>query len=81
LPGYAQSLSEITDPDVIAKSGARFHPIVLKSYNPTDAVAGTVFTITPAEPAAADAYEVSDYQRVCVRLKSGIQAWVYVNPR
>jgi len=28
---------------------------------------------------AADAYEVSDYQRVSVRLASGLDAWVYVS--
>jgi len=31
-----------------------------------------------AELAQADAYEVSDYQRVLAPLASGAQAWVYV---
>jgi len=44
-------------------------------------VAGTVFEITPAELAAADAYEVSDYARVAVKLKSGVEAWVYVRAK
>jgi gamma-glutamyl AIG2-like cyclotransferase len=78
LPGYRQSLVEITDPAVLATSGARFHPIVEPSSNPADEVAGTVFQVTPAELIAADAYEVSDYARVSVRLKSGLEAWVYV---
>ena len=39
---------------------------------------GTVFEITAQELAAADKYEVSDYKRVSVTLKSGLQAWVYV---
>ena len=43
-----------------------------------DEVAGKVFQITAAELAAADAYEVSDYKRIEVALKSGISAWVYV---
>ena len=30
------------------------------------------------ELAAADTYEVSDYRRVAVRLKSGLEAFVYV---
>lgn len=33
LPGYAQTLVEITDPDVIAKSSQRFHPIVTETGN------------------------------------------------
>ena len=76
--GYAQSLVEITDPDVIRTSGSRFHPIVAPSSDPGAAVEGTVFRITEAELAAADAYEVDDYKRVKVRLRSGIEAWVYV---
>jgi gamma-glutamylcyclotransferase (GGCT)/AIG2-like uncharacterized protein YtfP len=78
LPAYRLSQLEITDPDVLAKSEARFHPIAEPSDNLRDEVAGTVFQITPAELAAADAYEVSDYARVAVRLKSGAEAWVYV---
>ena len=53
-------------------------PIVVASDNPADEISGKVFEITQAELAAADAYEVSDYKRVLVRLKSGIDAWVYV---
>jgi hypothetical protein len=78
LPGYWQALIEITDPEVIQKSGKRFHPIVMPSDNPTDEVTGKVFAITQAELAAADAYEVSDYKRILVRLKSGVEAWVYI---
>ncbi|TKC91861.1 hypothetical protein FAZ69_05060 [Trinickia terrae] len=36
-----------------------------------------VFEITPEELEAADRYEVADYQRVRVRPKSGVDAWVY----
>jgi gamma-glutamylcyclotransferase (GGCT)/AIG2-like uncharacterized protein YtfP len=78
LPGYRRSMIEITDPDVIAKSGAKFHPIVIASDDSADAIAGKVFEITPEELAAADSYEVSDYKRILVRLKSGVDAWVYV---
>lgn len=76
--GYTTSLIEITDPDVLAASKERFHPIVVPSTDPDAQVQGMVFTITPAELRAADEYEVSDYRRVPVRLKSGIDAWVYV---
>ena len=63
---------------MLAKSGKRFHPIVMLSNDPADRVAGTVFSITLAELAAADAYEVIDYERVAVTLASGAGAWVYV---
>ena len=78
LIGFKQTLLEITDPEVLKISGERFHPIVVASSDPTDTVAGTVFWITPDELAAADRYEVSDYQRVEAKLASGGWAWVYV---
>lgn len=78
MPGYRQSMLEITDPEVVRTSGKRFHPVVSASGDPRDEVPGTLFEITPAELAAADAYEVSDYKRIAVRLKSGTEAWVYV---
>lgn len=78
MPGYRTSLLEITDPAVLATSGERFHPIVEPSDEAGDEVAGMVFQISEAELLAADAYEVSDYARTRVRLKSGIDAWVYV---
>jgi hypothetical protein len=78
MPGYCRTMVEITDPEVLRKSGERFHPIVAPSTDPADEVAGKVFRITAAELAAADAYEVSDYKRVAVRLRSGKQAWVYI---
>lgn len=78
LPGYQRAMLRITDPQVIATSGADHHPVVSASDNPADQVAGTVFLITAEELAAADTYEVSDYQRISVRLASGLEAWVYV---
>ena len=69
---------EITDPDVLAKSGERFHPIVKRSSNREDRVAGMVFTLTQDELRAADAYEVDDYERVEAELASGLRVWVYV---
>jgi hypothetical protein len=78
LPGFTRSLVEITDPHVLAASGERFHPIVVRTDNPGDAVDGMVFELTTAELAAADDYEVEDYRRVAVTLASGMEAWVYV---
>lgn len=78
MPGYSQAMIEITDLEVVRKSGQKFHPIVTATGNPVDEVSGKVFRVTVAELAAADGYEVSEYKRVRVRLKSGNDAWVYV---
>lgn len=78
LAGYATSTVEITDPAVIATSGKSRHSIVRHTGRAADQVDGTVFRITQAELAAADAYEVSDYKRIAVRLASGLEAFVYV---
>ncbi len=78
LLSFKKTLLEITDPEVLKISGERFHPIVVRSADPADTVDGAVFWITPEELAAADAYEVSDYQRVEANLASGGKAWVYV---
>jgi hypothetical protein len=78
LIGFNRTIVEITDPDVLAKSGERLHPIVTRSGNADHRVEGAVFAITPEELAAADAYEVSDYERVEAELASGLRAWVYV---
>jgi gamma-glutamylcyclotransferase (GGCT)/AIG2-like uncharacterized protein YtfP len=78
LPGYAYVMIEITDPEVVATSGAKLHPIVVETGHPADEVRGMLFLITEAELAAADAYEVSAYKRIRVVLKSGRSAWVYV---
>lgn len=69
---------KVTDPAVIATSGTQLHTIAQKTGNPLDIVPGLLFRITKAELAAADAYEVADCKRVNARLKSGIQATVYV---
>lgn len=78
LPGYRTSLLAIRDAAVIETSGKAHHTIAERSSDPADEVAGMVFRITPDELAAADRYEVSDYTRVQVTLKSGLRAWVYI---
>jgi hypothetical protein len=81
LPGYAMSTLKITDPNVIATRGTSEHTIVKRTDSLNDEVSGTAVRITQTELAAADAYEVSDYKRVFVRLRSGIEAHVYVDSR
>jgi hypothetical protein len=78
LPGYTILLIAIRDPTVVATSGKTHHRIAQRSDNLADAVPGMVFQITPKELIAADRYEISDYTRVQVTLKSGLRAWAYV---
>ena len=76
--GYELDYVTITDPQVIATSGSDRHPILRPTNRPDAHVDGTVFVVSEAELAAADEYEVDDYQRISVPLRSGPQAWVYV---
>jgi hypothetical protein len=78
IVGYELDYVTITDPQVIATSGSDRHPILRPSARPDAHVDGTVFTITDEELLAADDYEVDDYRRIAVPLRSGPQAWVYV---
>jgi gamma-glutamylcyclotransferase (GGCT)/AIG2-like uncharacterized protein YtfP len=78
LPGFRVEFVTITDPEVVATSGSDRHPLVVASDDPGDAVEGLVFEITDAELAAADAYEVDDYARQEVELRSGTRAWAYL---
>lgn len=79
LLGYELGTLEITDADVLATSGEQHHPILRKSVGAGEAIRGTVFELTEDELAAADKYEVPDYQRVLVTLQSGTEAYVYVS--
>jgi gamma-glutamylcyclotransferase (GGCT)/AIG2-like uncharacterized protein YtfP len=77
LPGWRREMVEITDAAVFAQSGERFHPIVVPGEK-SDEVPGMVFEVTEQDLAATDSYEVADYKRIAVRLKSGLEAWAYV---
>ena len=76
--GYELDYVTIDDPQVIATSGSNRHPILRPTDRPDAHVDGTVFAISEAELAAADEYEVDDYRRISVPLRSGPHAWVYV---
>jgi gamma-glutamylcyclotransferase (GGCT)/AIG2-like uncharacterized protein YtfP len=78
IVGYDLEYVTITDPHGIATSGSDRHPILKPTDRPAAAVEGTVFAISEAGLAAADEYEVDDYVRVAVPLRSGRTAWVYV---
>ena len=78
IVGYDLDYVTITDPRVIASSGSDRHPILKPTDRAGAAVEGTVYRISDGDLAAADDYEVDDYQRIAVPLRSGDQAWVYV---
>ena len=78
IVGYELDYVTITDPHVVATSGSDRHPILRPSDRAGAAIEGTVFAISEADLAAADEYEVDDYVRVAVPLRSGDEAWVYV---
>jgi gamma-glutamylcyclotransferase (GGCT)/AIG2-like uncharacterized protein YtfP len=77
IAGYELAEVLITNPAVIATSGTDRHPVLRPSAD-ANGVPGTAFKVTEADLAAADDYEVDDYTRVLVPLRSGAQAWVYV---
>jgi gamma-glutamylcyclotransferase (GGCT)/AIG2-like uncharacterized protein YtfP len=81
LTGYACVQIEIKNAEVVALSGEKFHPVIVETGDPADEVRGTLFLVSEAEIAAADAYEASDYKRIEVTLKSGRNAWVYAKAR
>jgi gamma-glutamylcyclotransferase (GGCT)/AIG2-like uncharacterized protein YtfP len=78
IVGYGLEYVTITDPHVLATSGSDRHPILRPTDRADAHVDGTVFAVSEAELAAADDYEVDDYQRISVPLRSGAAAWVYV---
>ena len=78
IVGYRLRAYVITDERAIAISGRARHTMLEPSSDDSDRVEGTVFHLTPAELAQADAYEDKAYKRAKVRLRSGIDAWIYV---
>ena len=78
IVGYDLDFVTITDPRVIESSGSDRHPILKPTDRTGAAVEGAVYSVSEGDLAAADDYEVDDYQRIAVPLRSGDQAWVYV---
>lgn len=76
--GYRVDWVTITDRAVVATSGTDRHPVLRPTDEPGAVVEGSVLLVTDEELDAADRYEVDDYARVCVPLRSGRQAWAYV---
>jgi len=85
LDGHADALLgfdlvevEVHDPEVLDASGVEIHAALVPARGASAPIAGVVFELTPAELAAADAYETENYRRVEATLASGQRAWVYV---
>jgi|SRR5476651_578217 hypothetical protein len=79
LRGFALAPLTITDPHVIATSGAAIHTIACRTGDAADSIPGVVFSITVAELNAADTYEVAACKRIEVALASGAKAFAYVS--
>jgi hypothetical protein len=79
---FEPSLARIDDPEVAARLGKTHHANATFTGNDESRVPGTVFEVTDAELASADAFEAPFfYERVAATLASGKQAWVYVDAR
>ena len=79
IAGYRLRMIQIADQDFVAMSGAEYHRSLEFTGSTSDVVEGTVFSVTQQELEQADAYEPAGYERVKVRLKSGAEAWVFMN--
>ena len=79
LPGYRLATITIADEEFVRKSGAAEHRNLQFTGDMSDYVEGMVFTVTAEELEHADAYEPAGYERVPLRLNSGIEAWVYID--
>lgn len=78
LSGYKLSMLEITDAEVLRKSGQQYHPVLEFSGNDNDEVEGMLFEVTEEEILQADEYEVDDYKRIETVFKSGKEGFIYV---
>jgi hypothetical protein len=81
LPMYEAGKLAITDPDEVASTGKTHHAIAMYTGRESDSIAGMVLSLTPAELLKADEYEIVEYKRISVDLRSGTRSWVYVDAR
>ena len=81
LVGYRLVKITIEDKDFVAKSGTAEHRNLQFTGNTSDLVEGTVFSVTMQELEKSDTYEPEGYERVFVQMKSGNNAWIYLNRR
>lgn len=79
LVAYRLVQIEIQDQDFVTKSGTANHRNLQFTGDPNDSVEGIVFKVTKEELENSDAYEPAGYERVLVQLKSGDNAWIYLD--
>ena len=78
--GYEVTLIPIRDEAVVAELGETHYRNIRFTGDQADVVEGLVLEVSEEELVEADAYEAdADYVRVVVRLRSGIDAWVYLS--
>lgn len=77
LEGYRLVIIRIEDQDFVVKSGSEYHRNVEFTANPSDVVEGIVFKVTMKELEQSDVYEPAGYERVQVKVRSGVDAWLY----
>lgn len=78
LTGFKVNKIQITDVEVLRKSNQKFHLILEYSGKEEDSIEGTLFELSDEEIKQADNYEVEDYKRITVILKSCKEGFVYV---
>ena len=78
LVGYCLVTIQVKDQSFVAHSGA-VQRNLLHTGNSPDVVEGSVFMLSKEEIERADAYEPAEYRREQVRLRSGLNAWVYLS--
>jgi gamma-glutamylcyclotransferase (GGCT)/AIG2-like uncharacterized protein YtfP len=78
LVGYRLRIVRIEDQEFVKTSGTADHRNLEFTGDPNDLVEGTVFTVTQSELEQTDTYEPAGYKRVLVQLRSGLNAWVYL---
>ena len=81
LLGFELAMLPIEDPAVAASLGQTHYAMARFTGRASDVIIGTVFDVTPGEIQGADEYEIDDYKRVAVTLRSGARAWVYIDAR
>jgi gamma-glutamylcyclotransferase (GGCT)/AIG2-like uncharacterized protein YtfP len=81
LVGYCLRIVRIDEEEFVNTSGTADHRNLEFTGDPNDLVEGTVFTVTRSELEQADAYEPAGYKRVLVQLRSGLNAWVFLQQR
>jgi gamma-glutamylcyclotransferase (GGCT)/AIG2-like uncharacterized protein YtfP len=58
--------------------GMADYVVVVPSQDPLDTIHGIVFNISSVDLAKVDVFESNSYKRVRVTLKSGVDAWIYM---